>query len=153
MAMKQAVLLGLKIIALTVIMFLCFAMAANVVETPGSSAPPAEQSNAALLLLLVCFLNTVVLAYAIMHSHWWGLKLMAAVFVVFYGVMTVMAQIEAAVFITRLPPGTLPRLFPRWPCSFSASAGQPAEQRNQTKGRCCPSLNGYGSRARLQPPM
>jgi hypothetical protein len=30
---------------------------------------------------------------------------------VFYGVMTVMPQIETAFFLTRLPPGMLPRLF------------------------------------------
>jgi hypothetical protein len=35
----------------------------------------------------------------------------AAVFVVFYAVLTLMGQIESAVFITRLPPGMLPRLF------------------------------------------
>ena len=36
---------------------------------------------------------------------------MIAVFVIFYGVMTFMSQIESAVFLTQLPPGTLPRLF------------------------------------------
>jgi hypothetical protein len=36
---------------------------------------------------------------------------MATVFFVFYGVTTFMSQIESAVFITRLPPGMLPRLF------------------------------------------
>jgi hypothetical protein len=35
----------------------------------------------------------------------------AAVFFIFYGVTTFMPQIESAVFLTRLPPGTVPRLF------------------------------------------
>ena len=36
---------------------------------------------------------------------------MATVFVVFYGVMTFMPQIESAVFLNRLPPGPLSRWF------------------------------------------
>jgi hypothetical protein len=35
----------------------------------------------------------------------------AAVFFVFYGVTTFMSQIESVVFLTRLPPGMVPRLF------------------------------------------
>jgi hypothetical protein len=37
--------------------------------------------------------------------------LIAAIFVVYYGVTTFMPQIESAVFLTRLPAGVLPRLF------------------------------------------
>ncbi len=36
---------------------------------------------------------------------------MVAIFVIYYGVTTFMPQIESAVFLTRLPPGVLPRLF------------------------------------------
>jgi hypothetical protein len=36
---------------------------------------------------------------------------MSAVFFVYYGVATFMSQIESVVFLTRLPSGTLPRLF------------------------------------------
>jgi len=62
-------------------------------------------------LLEVCFLNTVVLAYLILRSRWTGWTLALTIFVVMYGVTTVMGQIETAFFITRLPPGMLPRLF------------------------------------------
>jgi hypothetical protein len=62
-------------------------------------------------LLIVCALNTLVLSYIILRSRWAGLRLTVTVFVLVYGVMTVMNQIESAVFITRLPPGMVPRLF------------------------------------------
>lgn len=51
------------------------------------------------------------MAYIILRSRWSGWRLMLAIFVVYYGVTTFMSQIESAVFITRLPPGLLPRLF------------------------------------------
>jgi hypothetical protein len=65
----------------------------------------------ALPLLVVCFLETAVMTYLILRSRWTGWRLIAAVVFVFYGVTTFMPQIESAVFLTRLPPGFLPRLF------------------------------------------
>jgi hypothetical protein len=56
-------------------------------------------------------LNASIMAYVILRSRWSGWRLMLAVFGVYYGVTTFMGQIESAVFITRLPPGLLPRLF------------------------------------------
>lgn len=61
-------------------------------------------------LLTACLLDTLVLAYIILRSRWTGWQLMVTVSVVFYGVMTFMAQIESVVF-NILPPGMLPRLF------------------------------------------
>jgi len=51
------------------------------------------------------------MTYLILRSRWTGWRLAAAVCFVFYGVTTFMPQIESAVFLTRLPPGMLPRLF------------------------------------------
>ena len=51
------------------------------------------------------------MANLILRSRWTGWRLVAAVLVVFYGVTTFMPQIESAVFLTQLPPGTVPRLF------------------------------------------
>jgi hypothetical protein len=53
----------------------------------------------------------MVMTHLILRSRWTGWRLVAAVFFIFYGVTTFMPQIESAVFLTRLPPGTLPRLF------------------------------------------
>lgn len=95
--------------ALTIILFLCFALAGGVVGQQG--AQTSEQAVAALPLLIVCFLEASVLTYLILRSRWAGWPLIATVFFVYYGVTTFMSQIESAVFITRLPPGMVPRLF------------------------------------------
>jgi len=99
-----------RVIALTIILFICFAVAGGVVG-PQGTVPPAEQAGAAGALLAVCFLDTLVLTHIILRSRWAGWRLIATVFFVFYGVTTFMSQIESAVFITRLPSGMLPRLF------------------------------------------
>jgi len=107
--MKRMVMLALKIPALTVIMFLCFAVAGILV--PLRVGPGGDQGSVTGPLLLACLLNTIVVAYLIVRSRWRGWRLIATVFVAFYGIMTLMSQIETAVFVTQLPAGTLPRLF------------------------------------------
>lgn len=114
MDLKTVLINGLKIIALTILMFICFAIAAGVVGMGGDATQTqtqAEQVSGAFALLFVCFLNALVLSYLVLRSRWHGVKLMATIFFVFYGVMTVMSQIESAFFITKLPSGTLPKLF------------------------------------------
>jgi hypothetical protein len=109
--MKTAFSIVLKVIALTIILFLCFAVVGGVVGQPGNSQTPEQAGAAAVALLAVCFLNTIVLTHIILRSRWAGWRLTATVLFVFYGVMTFMSQIESAVFVTRLPSGMLPRLF------------------------------------------
>lgn len=112
MNFKTALFISLKAIALTLILFICFAVAGGVIGQQDSASQSPEQAGTTLMALLtVCFLNTVVLAHIILRSRWAGWRLIATVFFVFYGVMTFMSQIESAVFVTRLPSGMLPRLF------------------------------------------
>src|SRR5712692_10317930 len=108
--MKTAISIALRVIALTVILFTCFAVAGGVLGLQGTPPPPG-QAGAAGALLAACFLDTLVLTQLILRSRWAGWRLIVTVFLVFYGVMTLMSQIESAVFITRLPSGVLPRLF------------------------------------------
>jgi hypothetical protein len=109
--MKTAAFVVLRVIALTIILFLCFGVAAGVVGIAGNSQTPGQAGAGALPLLAVCFLETAVMTYLILRSRWTGWRLMATVFFVFYGVTAFMPQIESAVFLTHLPPGMLPRLF------------------------------------------
>jgi len=109
--MKPAAFVALRVIALTIILFICFGVAAGVVGLAGNSQTTGQPGAGALPLLIVCFLETVVMTYLILRSRWTGWRLAAAVFFVFYGVTTFMPQIESAVFLTRLPAGMLPRLF------------------------------------------
>jgi hypothetical protein len=110
--MKATIIIAIRLLALTVLYFVCFA-AVSAALLPAASEQPAQvQAGAALVALLaVSLLNTLVLGYVILRSRWAGWKLVLAIFFVFYGVMTVMPQIETAFFLTRLPPGMLPRLF------------------------------------------
>jgi hypothetical protein len=106
----RAVSVTLRLIALTVGLFACFAVASSVVGFTNSQPSPPD-SSAALKLIVVCFLESAMIANLILRSRWTGWRLVAAVFFVFYGVTTFMPQIESAVFLTRLPAGTIPRLF------------------------------------------
>ncbi|HEU5260201.1 MAG TPA: hypothetical protein VFU41_02130 [Gemmatimonadales bacterium] len=109
--MQTAIAIAPKVIALVMILFVCFAAAGAVIGQQDSAQATAHAGATAVALLAVCFLNTIVLTHIILRSRWAGWRLIATVFVVFYGVMTFMSQIESAVFITRLPSGMLPRLF------------------------------------------
>jgi hypothetical protein len=109
--MKTAALLVGRVIVLTIVLFICISLAAGVVGQRPASSAPEPSGSAALALVIVCVLDTIVLTHFILRSRWTGWRLAAIVFLVFYGVSTFMAQIESAVFITRLPAGMLPRLF------------------------------------------
>src|SRR5882724_9286317 len=110
--MKATVIIAIRLLALTVLYFICFAAVSAALLPAASEQPATVQAGAALVALLaVSLLNTLVLGYVIIRSRWAGWKLVLAIFFVFYGVMTVMPQIETAFFLTRLPPGMLPRLF------------------------------------------
>lgn len=103
---------ALRILALTILYFCCFAGVSGALLST-TSKPPAPDATATTLLALfvVSLLNTGVLTYIVLRSRWTGWKLILSLFFVFYGVTTVMSQVETAFFITNLPPGMLPRLF------------------------------------------
>ena len=109
--MKAAALIVLRVLALTIVLFVCFAVAGTVVGFSSDSQATEPAGASTLLLLAVCLLQVMVMTHLILRSRWTGWRLIAAVFFIFYGVTTFMPQIESAVFLTRLPPGTLPRLF------------------------------------------
>ena len=110
--MKAILIIASRLVALTVVYFICFAaVSAALLPPPSGQAAPAEAVAPLAALLAVSFLNAVVLAYVILRSRWAGWKLILTIFFVSYGVTTVMGQIESAFFLTRLPTGLLPRLF------------------------------------------
>lgn len=110
--MKSAILVTLKLIAATVLYFVCFSIISGALLSHAAPQPGPEEVGATLLaLVVISFLNAAVLAYVILRSRWSGWKLIVSLFLVSFGVNTFMPQIETAVFVTRLPPGMLPRLF------------------------------------------
>ena len=123
---KQIVTLGLKVIGLAIILVLCFMVAsavsgltATASEGTGGQAgqasaepSPAEAGASLLGLFGVSLVETVVLTIVILRSRGWGWKLVGAIFLAFYGVNTVVAQIESLVYLPgRLPAGMIPQLF------------------------------------------
>lgn len=112
---KTIAIFGLKVIALAVILFVCFIVASIIsgVSTPPAAGPRTADTGAPfLILLLVSLLQAAVLAYLILRSRWSGWKLIGAVFLAFYGLSTIVTQIESVVYLpTQLPPGLVPKLF------------------------------------------
>lgn len=103
---------AIRLVAVTIAYFCCFAVVSGALLAPASRQDvPAEAGATLGALFLVSLINAAVWSYVILRSRWTGWKLMLTIFFVFYGVSTVMPQIESAYFITRLPSGMLPRLF------------------------------------------
>ncbi|HKE56040.1 MAG TPA: hypothetical protein VKB46_05040 [Pyrinomonadaceae bacterium] len=109
--MKDKLILVIRLIALPILYFICFAIVSGALFPAAAQAQSAEQANAAVALFVVSCLSSAVLAYLILRSRWAGVKLIVSVFLVFFGIATFMPQIETAYFVTRLPPGILPRIF------------------------------------------
>ena len=111
--MKAALVTAIRIAALAVIYFVCFAAVSGALLPlpPDEQHAPAQAGASLAALWAVSLLNTAVLAYVIIRSRLSGWRLVLTVFLILYGVTTVMPQVETAFFVTRLPPGMLPRLF------------------------------------------
>ena len=110
--MKVAIVTTIRLLAATILYFSSFAVVSGALLANVSPPPSPEEAGAALLaLFVVSLINAAVWSYVILRAGWTGWKLILAIFFVFYGVSTLMPQIETAFFITSLPPGMLPRLF------------------------------------------
>lgn len=88
--MKKSLVLGLKEILITVIMFIGMAVSSVMVGVHTS----ASSNNAATPLLIFCILNTVILTVYIINSKMRGLKLIGITFIIFWGIQYFMTQIE-----------------------------------------------------------
>jgi len=111
---KTTVMLGLKIVILTFLLFACNSIAAVAVGF-SDSAQAADATGAMVALLMVRVLETIVLSYAVIRSRWPGWRLVVTVFLVFFGVKTFLSQIETVVFLNYfvdiVPTEIIPKLF------------------------------------------
>jgi hypothetical protein len=109
---KVAIVTTIRLLAVTILYFGAFAVVSGALLANVSPQPGPEEAGAALLaLLVISLINAAVWSYVILRAGWTGWKLIAAITFVFYGVTTLMPQIETAFFITSLPAGMLSRLF------------------------------------------
>ena len=110
--MKALIVTAIRFLAVAVVYFVVFVVVSGaLLSTTGEQPAPAEAAATLLALFVVSLITAAVWTYIILRSRWTGWKLIVTVFLVFFGVSTVMSQIETAYFVTRLPPGMLPRLF------------------------------------------
>ena len=111
---KESAILVLKILGLTLVLIAVNGLGSRLlpaIENGGQAAEPPSGSFLGLVAL-VMLLQTVALAYAIVRSKWSGWRLTAAVFVVFFGTVTFLNQIELLVYLGgRLPEGMQVGLF------------------------------------------
>ena len=121
---KTIITLGLKVVILTIILYLCFMVANTVmgIVLPVSTAELAsyfvqsiDPADAVLPLLVVCACQAAVLSYPIVRSRWSGWRLVLMIFLVQYGIMAFMSAIEAVVFLKYLvdimPAAMIPHQF------------------------------------------
>ena len=114
MHFKSALFLVLKVIGLTLVMFILFTVGASVFTANSAMAQqmsPEEAAASSSRLIVVCLIDTVILTYFILRSRLSGWRLMVVVALVFYGVKTFISIIEAWWFMTNLTPEEIPGLF------------------------------------------
>ena len=127
MSIKEIFVMVRKLIVLTCIMLFCFAvgtfgsglaplsmltesLSTSAEATPAASAVSPWQAFFPLLIFSVVL--ATIFGYIIIRSCWTGFKLIIAVFVAFYGLMTIVPQLESLVFLGgRLSQGLLSALF------------------------------------------
>jgi hypothetical protein len=107
------VTLGLKVVALSFLLFVSHSVASEAVGLADPTGLP--QTDVLMYLLLVSSLNAAVLSYTVIRSRWSGWRLILTIFFVFYGITTFLSQIETIVFLSYLqnivPSDIIPKLF------------------------------------------
>ena len=114
MSIKSVLGLVLKVLLLTIVMFVVLSVGANFFTADSALAQqmtPEEAAASGMLLLVVSFIDTLILTYFILRSRLHGPRLMIAVGLVYYGVKTFLSIIEAWWFMSDVTPGELPGLF------------------------------------------
>ena len=110
--MKIAIITAIRFLAVALVYLVGFVVVSGALLSTTTEQPtPADAGATLLALLAVSLVHAAVWTYIIRRSRWNGWKLVLIVFLVLYGVDTLMPQIETAYFVTRLPSGMLPRLF------------------------------------------
>jgi hypothetical protein len=114
MKIKSVIVMSLKIIVLTIVMFILWTIGASIFTANSALAQQMSPDDAAasgLVLIVVSFIDTLILTYFILRSRLRGLRLMVTVSLVLYGVKTFLSIIEAWWFMTDVTAQEIPGLF------------------------------------------
>ena len=103
MSNRNIIGFALKTVALAVVMLIVM-VAASTLALPAEmmEAAPEDGGNPIPLLFIVTAVDAMILGLVITQSRWRGLPLILGLTFAFYGVQTVIGQIEAVVFLTPL---------------------------------------------------
>ncbi|MFO7918570.1 MAG: hypothetical protein R6V13_10870 [Anaerolineae bacterium] len=115
MSTKNIVGFALKIVAIAIVMLIVMLVVSEItLPAEMTESEPQEGGNVILLLFVVTAIDALILSLVITHSRWRGLPLILGLTFAFYGVRTVVGQIEAIVFLTplgeRWGAGSIPAL-------------------------------------------
>ena len=98
MSIRSRILFGLRVMLSAFLLFGLYS-----IDLFGLNFSEGAKS-APTMLLLVSLLQSAVLSYPIVRSRWSGWRLAGAIFLLFYGVTTLMVAIEAVYLPEVLPP-------------------------------------------------
>ena len=109
----QYLVLPAKLVALTIILIVISAIGSSflpVIESPGDAAQPAVPPLN--LLFLIFFFQVLALAIPVLWSRWTGWRLSAAIFLVYFGTVTFLTQVESLIYLgDKMPGGLVAGLF------------------------------------------
>lgn len=90
--------MAIRLLGVVFVMLVAFMVSAMVPGTDVPALSPAEAQVSAQVMLLVCTVNALILAYLALRSRCHGWRLVGALLLAQYGVETLMPQIETVVF-------------------------------------------------------
>jgi len=99
-----------KIVALTVVLVMVQGLGSRLLPAPEAAAQPSTQPSGSFLVIVlaVSLLQTIALACPALRSRWHGWRLIGTVFVLYFGTVTVMSQIESMLYLgAHMAPGML----------------------------------------------
>lgn len=99
--LKPALVLVVRVLAAFAVMLFAYLVSTALIRVRLDLSPD-EASQSGQALLIVSLITSLVLAYPILRARWHGVKLMAALFLILFGVETFMTQIETFYFIGAL---------------------------------------------------
>lgn len=103
-----------KVVALTVVLVVVQGVGARFLPAAQGTAqqPPEPSTGFLTIVLAVSLLQTVALAYPTSRSRWHGWALVATVFILYFGTVTFLSQVESMVYLgAHLPAGMLRGMF------------------------------------------
>ena len=98
MNVSKTIKLAAAIMILSIIMFISYSIAFAVLPVTIKQMSPEEGRDILPYLLGVCFFTTLAVSYPIIRSRWHGWKLILVMILVFWGIQTLQATIEAIFF-------------------------------------------------------